>query len=472
LVKLKVSFAVNLKMDTIDPEFIEFLDPSGWLTAPDNAYKKLRERLSEVRSRNQYLYTDNGNFSLIGDVAESLETKAKEAKDSVSEYEDTLGRTVKRSELPEEIKMKVAEIAQKAVNLAEKMQEIKEAENPLAEQIALNPSHIIGVEDIVPAVLLRLDFKFEWLPYDRSYFKRRNQSIAKRGTKVLLELNPDISYYPVASAMDYNTAYDAGKIFAAAGHKHVAIGMGAFMADNSYVDGYRYGRRWVKLGKLIPNRYLSTALVTRGFFDGYQNETGSAPEGFHFLGLGAPIMLPIVTRAAWGTKHISFDATSPIMDAVERTIYVNSPAYLKIRTWKVADRLANSPNEEWNCPCLFCQDFLKEYPIDYDSLRDTLSKSKKPVDPDDLREDGLYYQAATLLSEPRSGVFRKAVSMARMGHNHWVLYGICQQLNQVAENEWELDQHLNRIVEDYTANTSGERFAEAIKLALKICRNE
>lgn len=469
---MHISFVVNLKVDTADSKFIEFLKPCGWLTAPDNASKKIRERLSEIRSEDRSLYTDNGNFKLIGDVAEELEIMSEKARESISTFENMLGRTAKKTELPEEIKIHAIEVAQQAVNLAEKKQETKAAENPLALQMALNPSHIIGVEDIVPAVLLRLGLRYEWLPYDRSDYKRRNQIIAKKGAQVLANLNPNICYYPVASAMDYNTAYDAGKVFAAAGHKYIAIGMGAYMADNCYVDGYRFGRRWIKLGKSLPNRYLSTALITRGFFDGYYNEIGLPPEGFHFLGLGAPIMLPIVTRAAWGTSRVSFDATSPILDAVERTIYVNSPAYLKVRTWKVAQRLANSPHEQWNCPCPFCQNFMKEYPFDYDLLRNSISSLNKPIDPDDLREGGFYYHAAPLLSEPKSGSLRKAVTWARMGHNHWVLYGICEQLNQAAQNQLEMDRYLDCVVEEYSANAGGKRFAEVIKLAMEICRSE
>ena len=45
--------------------------------------------------------------------------------------------------------------------------------------------------------------------------------------------------------------------------------------------------------------------------------------------------------AAWGTKDLSYDATSPIKDAVEGSLYVSKPAYLKIRIRSIAWRLAS-----------------------------------------------------------------------------------------------------------------------------------
>lgn len=468
---MEIFFLINLKKDTSSQEFIRAIEPKGWLTAPENANDSLRKQLSENRN-SKLLFADNGNFSLIGKAAKNLNEMAEKVEDNVNKFEDILGRTAKRTELPEEIKKQATEVAMLAIEEAEKLQQIKNEENPLGKQLELLPSHIIGVEDITPAVFLRLGLKYEWLLFDRSFYLRRNRAVASAAKKIRRTLNKEIVYYPVASAMDYNTAYDAGRIFAAKGHKQVAMGMGAFMADNSYVDGYRVGRRWVRLGRNVPNRYLSTALVTRGFFDGYRKEAGISPEAFHFLGVGAPIIMPIAARAAWGATQITFDATSPIKDAAERTIYVNIPAYLKIRTWKVAQRFARNPQEIWDCPCPFCNEFIDNYPFDYEGLRKSVLNTDLNVEPEDLSDGGRCFHYAPLLSEPNGGELRKAVSYARMGHNHWVVVGICNQLNDAAKNEAEFDQLIDSIVEDYTKNSGGIVFSEAVQRALKISRGD
>src|SRR5207245_2102844 len=111
--------------------------------------------------------------------------------------------------------------------------------------------------------------------------------------------------------------------------------------------------RTVSLPHRVPTRYLRTVAVARGFWDGYRAHAGASPKAFHFLGLGTPIMMPLVALCGWGTAEVTYDAMSPILDAVEGTLYTSRPAYLKVRARKVAYKLAGTPRAVWNCPCPF-----------------------------------------------------------------------------------------------------------------------
>jgi hypothetical protein len=77
-----------------------------------------------------------------------------------------------------------------------------------------------------------------------------------------------IDYLPVASALDYDTAFQAGRLFGPSGVSGVAMGLGAFMADDSLSDTVVLRGRAHRLRRRLPMRYLRTALVARGFWDG------------------------------------------------------------------------------------------------------------------------------------------------------------------------------------------------------------
>ena len=112
------------------------------------------------------------------------------------------------------------------------------------------------------------------------------------------QIPPGCDYLPVASAQDYDSAYDAGREFAAAGLTAAALGFGAFMNDDTTTRQIKIRGRTRRVDPAMPTRYLGTALVARGFWDGWHAERNDAPERFHFLGLGAPIMIAITTCAA------------------------------------------------------------------------------------------------------------------------------------------------------------------------------
>ena len=247
------------------------------------------------------------------------------------------------------------------------------------------------------------------------------------------------------------------------------MGFGAYMADDHFSDHVVVGRRRLDLPGRLPMRYLRTALVARGFWSGYKDVTGRPPLAFHFLGLGAPIVLGLVALCAHGTPLLTFDATSPVKDAAEGTLYVSKPAPLKIRTRRLALQLASGERREWACPCPFCGPFAESHPFDLDAATAWFA-AHPGVEPssDDLRPGGALFKALPLMSEPAAGGLRTSVTAARVGHNHWVLARVTDELDANCRRRELLRAHLEQVVESYERHTNSPPHSAAVRFAYDV----
>jgi hypothetical protein len=331
-------------------------------------------------------------------------------------------------------------------------------------QLAVHPDAIIGAEDITLAVWVRARLSEPILRARRGEIADRNARTAHRGLDLVARL-PNIQVINVASAHDYDSAHDAGEKFAAAGLTAAAMGFGAFMADDQWVSSVVVRGHARRLPRSLPMRYIRTALVSRGFFDGWASVRG-APTRFHFLGLGAPIMLPLAALSARDCPQLTFDATSPIKDAVGGSLYVSRPAPLTVRTWKVADRLASSTSDRWTCPCGFCRSFVKAHPFDLEAARTLRLSRAAPYTSDDLRADQPLGKAMPLFRIAVDPLGRKA-EQSRIGHNHWALGTLANKLTESAAN---LESYVEKHVTSYEQNAGATYFADAVRLAFEIVR--
>jgi hypothetical protein len=78
------------------------------------------------------------------------------------------------------------------------------------------------------------------------------------------------------------------------------------------------------------------------------------------------------------------------------------------------------------------------------------------------------FSAYPLLSEPKGGALRAAVSFARSGHNHWVLEQILGHIRRNGRTPAMLEKHVSKIVELYRSSTNAQYFGEAVSLAFDI----
>ena len=467
-----IDFVHNLSRDTHEALEQNLLTPDSYLLAPNNATADLRQRAALLRDAGLDLLSDNGNFVEIGRIRKLFATEAAALLDEVREFErQTLGHSIRRGEMPDSLEQRYRDLANRAAKAAREA--VAEPAAMVADQLALNPTALIGVEDITMACWLSLDIERVYTGIRRSRYRNMNRRIARAAIQQIPTLPGFVRhrYFPVASAVSHDTACDAGREFAAASLRAVSMGFGAYMADSNFTDHMYINQRRFDFGANLPARYMRTVFVARGFREGYREVLGRSPLRFHFLGLGAPIMLPLVALASRGTSELTFDATSPIKDATrDGVLYVEEPAPLKIRIRQVVHRLAATPSRIWDCPCPFCTRFAAEHPFDYPLghawFQDTAATK---VLARDLAPGGALHTAYPLFSEPAAGSpLRRLVNFSRIGHNHWVVEQILSKL-RTARSQGLLQRHVAELIDAYVPLTSPP-FAKAIQLSFHIAR--
>ncbi len=443
------------------------------MLAPNNATRTLKSLAKKIRKQDVDLLADNGNFVEIGKIKKNFKKESTKLLAQVRKFErETLGRSTRPGDLTPELQNQYRSLANR-IQTACKAALLDDADMLIAQQ-NLDPTALIGTEDITMASWLSLDIENAYTNKHRSTYRALNRKVAHRAVKIISNLPFKLRnhYYPVASAVSYNTAVDAGREFAAAGIRSISMGFGAYTADNNFVDHIFINRKLIDFKDALPARYTRTIAVVKGFWTGYQEVLGKPPLRFHFLGLGAPILIPLVALSAQVTENLTFDATSPIKDATTGgTLYVDKPALLKIRIRKVAFKLA-SEGGRWDCPCPFCKIFTNKYPFHYRLGHQWFDRNKPAeVVAKDLRPGGGLFKAFPLLSEPKARTdLRNEVNFCRIGHNHWIIEQIMRGIRE-SDNQKKLDRYVAEIIKEYILNTSPP-FAKAIDLSLKLVKDE
>ncbi len=289
-----------------------FLSPKAYLLAPNNATQTLIDLSVKLRKKRRGFFVDNGNFSEIGKIRKQFQSEAKSLFNTVRDFEkQVLGRSVRNGEIPKALRSKYASLANRVQTAS--VSAVLDDDTMLAAQLPLSPTSLVGTESIVMASWLSLDIEESYTNISRRHYRSINRTVAKRAAKLLPTIPFTLRhrYYPVASAVSFNTAVDARREFANANIRSISMGFGAYMADSNYVDHIMVGRKRLDFGANLPARYIRTVAVAKGFWQGYEEVLGKPPKRFHFLGLGAPIMLPLIALNSRRTPELSFDATSP-----------------------------------------------------------------------------------------------------------------------------------------------------------------
>jgi hypothetical protein len=417
----RVAFLLNAHVPVLSDALYRDAGMRGYLFSPENTSAALARQLA--RRHGRYLLADDGLFGDIAQIVARATSTARQAPDLLAEVR----------------------------NLAAGV----DAAFRRAEQLATRPDAVIGPEDVTVAAWLRAGIAEKELRLRRREIRKLNSHVADSVRQVAADLHP-IEVLAVASAHDYDTARDASTAFAAAGIRHCAIGIGAFMADNSWVGEVKIGGRSRRLPHPLPMRYIRSALVLRGFSDGWSQAGATPPEHVHLLGLGAPIMLPLAALALRTAGHVTFDATSPITGAIQGVLNVSEPAPLTVRMTKVVDAMLRQGRADWNCPCPFCGSYLAEHPFQPET---SVRPSAAPVTLADLystRRRGKQFP----LFQVGVGEDARAAEAARVGHNHWVL----GQLTASLSTAKDLDAIVKSQVRRYCAAgvpTSAEAVSRA-----------
>ena len=463
-------FLYNLGKHTYHARTDGMINPTGYLLSVHRYTPQfVNLALSLNQQYDEIVLADNGFFRKISALIDEFRPQSDQLLQQVEAVEEKLGRKVYRYDLPRTLINSYRKLTRQVRSAVYRLEDEADLAHVLSEQTRIQPDRFICFEDILQAALVGLNIEPEYVCELRRFYRYRNKRSARfhqqitEGQYGSFQGEP----YAVASAVDYNSAYDAGREMAHGGITRIAIGAGAYMVDNHYANHYYIFRSRIDLGRNLPRRYLRSAYALKGLLDGYCSITKHYPQGVHYLGMGTPIMIMITALISHHVATVSYDATSPIKDAVEGVLYVTEPSYLKLKCRKLAAFYAQNPGEDWSCDCAYCSKYLSLYPMDYQAANDWFGQQQVDelkVNARDLKEGAPLAKALPLFSEPSGGKARQDISDWRQGHNHMMLERLMKSLNEVSQKE-ELEAYVIEKIQAYT-DIALPHYAKAVEHAL------
>lgn len=457
------SFLINLRYETSKPEILKPLSQKGFLISPKYAKGSILKEVEKLNKSGAAILVDNGNFSLIDDVTVNFDEQSDILREKVTKIEKKLKHRVRDGELDDSIMSEYTSLALEVQKVAESFSIHRT--DQLESQIKTSANHLIGAENLTMAALMKLSIEPNYLKLNRDYYKNLNFEVTQKALEHLEKIPADLTnnYYPVASALSYDTAYDAGQVFARAGIKKVAMGFGGYLCDRRKTDYVDIAGKRIDFRDRLPNNYIRAGVVAKGFWDGYTDAMGKAPDAFHFLGLGVPIMIALTALFSWGTTLVTYDATSPIKDSFSGSLYLYQPSFLKVKNNRLATKLANGLFSKWDCPCPFCKDFIKKHPFNYEQGAKWYYENKREVTEDDLDSGSVIANAYPLFAKLDDNILGKEIRFARIGHNHWVLNKIMSELSDNAKDWNSFKDYMGSIVENYKKTAMSSELAQSIE---------
>jgi len=338
---------------------------------------------------------------------------------------------------------------------------------PLASQLELQPTAVIGRERLDVSLWFRLQIEPAWVVDGYEKAERINQAVAGETTaqarRQALGSTLDL---PVAAAVDYDTAFAAGAVFGRSGIRAAAIPFGAFLADDRYASSVRVSGRSRPLDARKPARAFRSVLVARAFMEGWRTTHAPLPERLHLLGLGQPLVLAVTLLALDGVAAVSCDATSPFKDAAAAALYTEKPVFRRLDGDAVVKRVLLAGGRPWDCPCPFCRSVAKEQ--HWGNARTIVRKSspaelKKALH---LNRDSVLSPLLPYFSLASAGRFADLRAM----HNHWVVVRCVRRLGAAARSARALQAYVRRTVKLYEVGAKGTNYAGVYPTAFEMAR--
>lgn len=446
---------------------------SGYLLSADYTSDKY-ELSQKVLQAKKILVADNGNVDLIRELIKDFKSKAKvlDRKRKNEEKSNNLGYA-KPGELSDKLTGEYQDLIKEIANKSELLTNNNYIKNALKIQTSLNPTYVIGMEDFTIATLTALSIEPEYSLLNSSDYNKFN----KRAIEFYNKTKAD-DYGPVSCkvfaglhAIDFDSAYEAGKLAGKNGVDGIASGFVGALQDKNHVDFY------IKFGKLnelndnVPRPYLRVVEIVAGLHLGYHEVTGMKPS-FHGLGIGTPILLPLISLFSDVHTYTSVDSTSPIYDGwISPTIslYVSDPAPLKLKAYKIA-RYWIKEDIPWSCSCPFCKNFMDKYTHDIKSARNWWNQAGQPtITKYSLNRDKPLSKLLPILANHSSSQLQREAAMARVRHNHWVVQNLEKMANAKLKNG-KLQEWVENAVSSYLSSYANKSWKRALKTAWNISR--
>ncbi len=457
---MKIKYLVNARRETLLRDVCTKLRADGFLVPPAYLTRELTRRLAEDRHFwSGPTLVDNGLFDDINRIFKSRRPPRDTVAEKRANPKLQLSRR-KRTELPADVRRWV----DRTVAFVErKASSVKPFQ--LMEALRLKPTAVVGAERIHPALWFRFRLEPSWLDNGYSRLRALNRDIV-RDTNAEARRNArgKVTDLPVASACDYDSARDAGRILAKSGVNAVALPFGAYMADDRFTETVRIRGRLRKLGDNVPARPVRCAAVARGFVDGWCEASRRLPVHVHLLGLGQPLILGVAALAFRGVNLLTCDATSPFKDAVAGDIYTEMPVFLKLDASAIVKHQLTAGLDGWNCPCAFCKSVaLQQQWVKARAWLDQIDHKQRRSELTMGRESHL--RAMLPYFALNAGTQLETV---RALHNNWVVTRCVARLNKAATNQKSLAAFVANIVKRYRKAARSEVYGKALEAAADI----
>jgi hypothetical protein len=421
-------FVANLRAETIDAFAAEKIQPAAYLLSSHRITPATLAEAERVRELGLPLFADNGTKPLIDLTLADFKDAARAIATEVRDIRHALGRSPRGQDIPKALRRAAGDLADAVVDATVARSKAVDTDALIDLQMSMAPTDLIAQEDFATACLMGLGLEREITGWPVSRFETRNRRSLRLWARVVSDPRcAGIRVFAVLSATDYNTAIAAGRLAAEAGVTHAALGFAGINLDRSAVDSYVLGHASIGLERPVPRRYVRLAQIVCGLAEGFR-QAGGTLAAFHCLGLGAPVMFPIVAAGFDSGTTVTMDATSPIHDAVrDRVLYDASADGDRASILEIVRRIV--AGGDWPFLGPFTVSFRRKFGHDPKAARAWAAENgHDTIEREHLSTPSALTRALPLFTAADPDIFA-AARKTWIAHNHWVLDLVGGQLS-------------------------------------------
>ncbi|HEY5948660.1 MAG TPA: hypothetical protein VIV40_24380 [Kofleriaceae bacterium] len=445
----------------------------GYLLSIDFAHQ-FADLAREVLRDGDVLCADNGNVDVVRALIASNTAEAsaldRERRDHIADAER---RRALHAELPAALRDRYRSLAKHVSAASALVRERASIERMVRAQSALGPTYQIGGEDCTISALTALGVRPEIVALGTTFYSQ----IARSAVKLAQDTEAGrygASRAPVFAcvhAADYDTARIAGRVAGKARVSGIAASLVSSLQSKDFIRSRIEAGKVINLTDSMPRPYVAVAQIVAGLHEGYVEASGHRPN-FHALGMGTPILLPLLAALGDGVTFTAADSTAPIIDGWSGptiSLYVDEPAPLKYKAYKIAEVWLDG-GRGWDCPCPYCRALERAFPPRIDEARKWRRDHPGKLSADSLRAESPLSGWLPLLGNAADPGLRLGGAMARVGHNHWILQRIETAARHHSGSHDALVKWVDGVVASYIAAPSDPAWKLSITVAWQLLR--
>ncbi|PRQ05042.1 hypothetical protein [Enhygromyxa salina] len=268
-----------------------------------------------VRTEGRVLIADNGNMDVFRGIGKEFAADAAKLDNDRRAWETANGRYARPQDLPVELSSRFRTLAQAMAVRSESITTDAFARDAVRRQVSIDPSLLVGMEDLTVGTMGGLNLEPEYVDLPASFFEERAQRAVTFTRRTIDGEFGEVDGKVLAGlhALDYDSAVLAGRVAAEAGLDGITVGLFGALTDRNYVDYRVEDGQVIELAATVPRPYLRVIEISAGVLEGFRR-VGRPRPAFHALGVGTPILLPLLSLLGQGENYFATDSTAPIVD--------------------------------------------------------------------------------------------------------------------------------------------------------------